>query len=108
MYEQIITGYAVGSDAVEDKQVSMMLTLFAAFLCLITLGFSFGIPRDEKMKQLMSNVSIALNNNETSAAKLMYIKLRNQYNNMSKGNKKKYHDKCMQLYERLVNQMLAK
>lgn len=72
------------------------------------LAVSINMPSQERIKQMMSNVSVALTNNETAAARMMYIKLRNHYNRLPKDDKKKHRAECVQLYKKLVNQLMAR
>jgi len=107
--QQAITGYAISLNPKGNSQAAVIIfTLFSILLSFSALTVSLNIPNDEKIKQLMSNVSVALNNNETTAARMMYIKLRNAFNKLPKDDKKKHRAQCMQLYQRLVNQRMAK
>ena len=107
--QQSITGYVFNLDVEENSQAAVMaFTLFSVLLSFAALIVSLNIPSSERIKQLMSNVSVALNNNETSAARMMYIKLRNSYYRLPNNDKKKHRTECMQLYQRLVNQLMVK
>ncbi|MBW2978152.1 hypothetical protein KY331_04870 [Candidatus Woesearchaeota archaeon] len=107
--QQSITGYVINLDVKEGSQAAVaVFTLFSILLSFSALTVSLNIPGNEKIKQLMSNVSVALNNNETTAARMMYVKLRNSFNKLPKDDKKKHRADCMQLYQRLVNQLMVK
>ena len=75
--QQSITGYAINLNVKENPEIAVMtFTLFSILLSFSALAISLNMPGAEKIKQLMSDVSVALNNNETTAAGMMYIKLR--------------------------------
>jgi hypothetical protein len=106
--EQDITGYAVSPAARVIPKAVLVLSAISIIMSLSSTAFYLGTPKGDNIKKLLSNISVALANNETSSARMMYIQLRNSYNKLQKGDKEKHHAECMKLYQRLVNQMLAK
>jgi hypothetical protein len=106
--EQAITGNVIKANIAENTNSStLFFVIIATLASFFALGFSLQMPQN-RIKELMSNISVAINNGETTSARMIYIQLRNAYNKLPKKSKEKYHGKCMQLYQRLFNQVLVK
>ena len=106
--EQAITGYVLKANITENTNSStLFFVILSTLASFFALGFSLQMPQS-RMKELMANISVAINNGETTSARMIYIQLRNAYKKLPKKSKEKYHSKCMQLYQRLFNQVLVK
>lgn len=106
--EQAITGNVIRANITENSNsLKMFFVIISTIASLFALGFSMQLPND-RMKELMGNISVAINNGETTSARMIYVQLRNAYKKLPKKDKEKYHGKCMELYQRLFTQLTIK
>jgi hypothetical protein len=106
--DQAITGYVLKANITENtNSTTLLFVIISTIASFFALGLSMQMPNN-RMKELMSNISVAINNGETTSARMIYIQLRNTYKKLPKKDKEKHHGKCMQLYQRLFNQVLVK